>query len=149
MTVTQTTTPPSGEIAAPATAGESGRQFTLNLPFVHIQVRPPELHLPHIELPQVSRRDVEQAVDIARSFLPPPERLAYYGGLGVLAALGVIEWPVAAAIGAGTMIAQRTRAQEQRWSPLRAPEQATTQKAEPKTTGKASTATGRTKPAGK
>lgn len=148
MTVTQTTAPPSGATAAPATTGESGRQFNLNLPFVRIQVRPPEFRLPHIELPQVSRRDVEQAVDIARSFLPPPERLAYYGGLGALALLGVLDWPVAAAIGAGTMIAQRTRAQEQRWSPLRAPKQATEQ-VEPKSTGKTGTTSGRTKTAGK
>ncbi|MFC0864470.1 hypothetical protein ACFHYQ_19445 [Sphaerimonospora cavernae] len=125
MTVTQTTPQTSrgasDATATPAAAEEPGRQFNLNLPFVRIQVRPPELHLPHIGLPHVSRHDVGQAVDIARTFLPPPERLAYYGGLGALAVLGLIDWPVAAAIGAGTLIAQRTRAQEQRWSPLRAP----------------------------
>ncbi|GAB3971208.1 hypothetical protein GCM10029978_045960 [Actinoallomurus acanthiterrae] len=41
--------------------------------------------------------------------LPPPERLAFYGGLGATAIFGVIDWPVAAAIGIGTVLAQRVR----------------------------------------
>lgn len=166
MTVTETTRGASTATATPAATEEAGRQFNVNLPFVRIQVRPPDLRLPHIELPHVSRQDVGQAVGIARTFLPPPERLAYYGGLGALAVFGLIDWPVAAAIGAGTMIAQRTRAQEQRWSPLRAPRreapapadektvqeaatraaQRTSEKAEAKkTTGKPSATTGRAK----
>ncbi|GAA2101860.1 hypothetical protein GCM10009780_51980 [Actinomadura alba] len=48
-----------------------------------------------------------RAVSSAQSSLPPPERMAYYAGLGALAAFGVIEWPVAAAIGAGTILAKR------------------------------------------
>lgn len=66
-------------------------------------------HLPHVSLPHVSRQEAGQAVDAAKSFLPPPERMAYYGGLGALAVAGLIEWPVAAAIGVGTVIAQRAR----------------------------------------
>ena len=31
----------------------------------------------------------------------------YYGGLGVMAAVGVVEWPVAAALGAGLWLANR------------------------------------------
>jgi hypothetical protein len=53
------------------------------------------------------RRDVGEAVNTVQSSLPPVERLAYYAGLGALAALGIIEWPVAAAIGAGTLLARR------------------------------------------
>ncbi|GAA4221984.1 hypothetical protein GCM10023075_11950 [Streptosporangium album] len=71
-----------------------------------VQFRPPHLHLPHI-----NRQEAGQAVDAAKSFLPPPERMVYYGGLGALAVAGLIEWPVAAAIGVGTMIAQRARRQ--------------------------------------
>ncbi|MFC7648520.1 hypothetical protein ACFQX6_54845 [Streptosporangium lutulentum] len=52
-------------------------------------------------MPHVNRQEVGQAVDTARSFLPPPERIAYYGGLGALAVAGLIEWPVAAAIESG------------------------------------------------
>ncbi|MBP2703802.1 hypothetical protein JOL79_08290 [Microbispora sp. RL4-1S] len=114
---TRTTTPST---AKPSGMGqEKAAMLALNLPFLKIQVRPPEMHMPHMHMPRVHRRDVGNAVDIARTFLPPPERIMYYGGLGALAALGLIEWPVAAAIGAGTMIAQRARSQSQRWSPLR------------------------------
>jgi hypothetical protein len=41
--------------------------------------------------------------------LPPREQLAYYGGLGVMAAFGVISWPVAAAIGVGIAVARHAR----------------------------------------
>lgn len=37
----------------------------------------------------------------------PPERLLWYGGLAALAALEVIDWPVAAVVAAGTYIARR------------------------------------------
>ena len=65
--------------------------------------------MPHVPMPHVNRQEVGQAVDTAKSFLPPPERIAYYGGLGALAVAGLIEWPVAAAIGVGILIAQRAR----------------------------------------
>jgi hypothetical protein len=51
---------------------------------------------------------VGDAGRLIAGYLPPPERLAFYGGLGVAAVLGAIDWPVAAAIGIGTMIARRT-----------------------------------------
>jgi hypothetical protein len=51
---------------------------------------------------------VGEAGRLVAGFLPPPERLVFYGGLGVAAVLGAIDWPVAAAIGLGTMIARRT-----------------------------------------
>jgi uncharacterized membrane protein (DUF4010 family) len=38
-----------------------------------------------------------------------PRRLVYYGALGAMAVVGAIEWPVAAAIGAGVWLASRTR----------------------------------------
>jgi hypothetical protein len=37
----------------------------------------------------------------------PPGRLLWYGGLAALAALDVIEWPVAAVAAVGTYIARR------------------------------------------
>src|SRR5690606_13760273 len=70
---------------------------------IHIQGRRP--HMP--SLPHIDRREIGHAMHVTRSFLPPPERLLYYGGLGALAMLGAIEWPVAAAIGIGTIVAQR------------------------------------------
>jgi hypothetical protein len=94
----------------PAEQGPDGGALTLNLPMITLKVRKPEL--PSMHLPDVGR-DVGHAVDTVKTFLPPPERIMYYGGLGVLAAVGMIEWPVAAAIGVGTMIAQRARGQRQ------------------------------------
>jgi hypothetical protein len=37
--------------------------------------------------------------------LPPRDRLAYFAGLGVIAALGIVEWPVALVIGADWPVA--------------------------------------------
>ncbi|WP_327045693.1 hypothetical protein OG320_29070 [Microbispora sp. NBC_01189] len=121
---TTTTTPPvpaaptPGPSTGPGTKEEHPPRLDLDLPFMSLQLRAPEMHLPHVGLPHISGREVGHAMDVARTFLPPPERIMYYGGLGALAVLGILEWPVAAAIGAGTMIAQRARSREQRWSPL-------------------------------
>jgi hypothetical protein len=43
--------------------------------------------------------------------MPSPGKTAYYAGLGVLAVVEAVEWPVAAAIAAGTYVAQHTRAE--------------------------------------
>ncbi|WP_214323826.1 hypothetical protein [Nonomuraea sediminis] len=100
-----------------ARGSPSKKGFTLELPMVTVQMRAPDLRMPHLEMPHLemphlTKQEMGHAVDVARSFLPPPERIAYYGALGALAALGVIEWPVAAAIGVGTMIARREGAGE-------------------------------------
>jgi hypothetical protein len=39
--------------------------------------------------------------------LPPLDSLALYGGLAALAALELLEWPVAAAIGVGHLLVQQ------------------------------------------
>ncbi|WP_199561918.1 hypothetical protein [Micromonospora deserti] len=39
--------------------------------------------------------------------VPPSDKLAYYAGLGVLAALQVIEWPLALVITAGHLLADQ------------------------------------------
>jgi hypothetical protein len=44
-----------------------------------------------------------------RNNLPSRNTLLYYTGLGAAAALQVVSWPVAAAIGAGVWVASRTR----------------------------------------
>ncbi|GGO61015.1 hypothetical protein [Nonomuraea cavernae] len=118
-------TRPSQERSAPTNGHK--KQYTLGLPMMTIQVRPPDVHMPHIgappmphvQLPHISRQELGQAVDIARSFMPPPERLAYYGALGALAVFGAIDWPVAVAIGAGAILAQRSRSGRVTRSPLR------------------------------
>ncbi|UXA14914.1 hypothetical protein KXD97_14840 [Mycobacterium sp. SMC-8] len=65
-----------------------------------------------------SHRDASQLVKDAEKFavrlpligrlpVPPPDQLAFFGVLGALAAIGAIEWPVAAAIGVGQVVVAR------------------------------------------
>ena len=85
---------------------EGSRSATLNLPFVTAQFRAPDLHVP-------SRQDLGNVAQGARSMLPSGKSLLFYGGLAATAALGAIEWPVAAAIGVGTALASRGEANPQ------------------------------------
>lgn len=50
---------------------------------------------------------VTEGIHRVRESLPSSRQCAFFGGLGALAALSVIEWPVAAAIALGTVVAQR------------------------------------------
>jgi hypothetical protein len=36
--------------------------------------------------------------------LPPPDQLAFLGGLGLLAALEIVDWPLAVALGIGHVL---------------------------------------------
>ena len=42
---------------------------------------------------------------LGRTEIPRPEQLAYYGGLAALAALELLDWPVALVIAAGHILA--------------------------------------------
>jgi hypothetical protein len=42
---------------------------------------------------------------VGQTEIPRPEQLAYYGGLAALAALELIDWPVALVIAAGHVLA--------------------------------------------
>ena len=79
-----------------------GRTATLTLPFFTAQFRAPDHLVP-------TRDDVAGAARGVRSMLPSGRSTLLYGGLGVTAALGVIEWPVAVAIGVGAALAQLER----------------------------------------
>lgn len=95
-----------------ATKKEDGpRSATVNLPFVTAQFRAPQVHMPHVPTPHLGRQELSAAAHTARSFLPPPKQALYFAGLAVLAAVEVIEWPVAAAIGIGTAVMGRGQAQ--------------------------------------
>ena len=48
----------------------------------------------HVNLPVLGQMEI-----------PRPEQLAYFGGLAALAALELIDWPVAVVIAAGHMLA--------------------------------------------
>lgn len=52
----------------------------------------------------IRRVDMPMVGEVA---VPPPDKLAYYAGLGVLAALQVIEWPLALVITAGHVLADQ------------------------------------------
>lgn len=46
---------------------------------------------------------------IGRVQLPPPDHLAWYAGVGLLAVLDLVDWPVALIISAGKMLADSRR----------------------------------------
>lgn len=107
--------------------GKEPKRFTFDMPMLSIEVRRPQVQMPHVSMPHIGRQELGHYVDVARTILPPPERIAYYGALGAMAAFGAIEWPVAAAIGAGMVIAQRGRQESpatdgERATPARAQE---------------------------
>jgi hypothetical protein len=84
-------------------AEERRRTATLDLPFVSMQFRAPKMHVP-------TGGDVQAAARGAWSRLPSGKSMLFIGGLAVTAAAGVIEWPVAAAIGIGSALASRGQA---------------------------------------
>ncbi|RCG31321.1 hypothetical protein DQ384_11440 [Sphaerisporangium album] len=139
MTVTQTSR--TGRTGTPSAAEHDGDLFSVDTPVVSVSVHRP--HMPSMpRLMGGTRRrgqEMNRAMETARTFLPPPERIVYYGGLGLLAAIGLMEWPVAAAIGAGTLIAQRACAAAGKGAEGR-----TAEAARPSTTTGARTTTTRT-----
>lgn len=48
---------------------------------------------------------------VGRVTVPRPEQLAYYGGLALLAAFEIIDWPVAFAVAAGHVLASNHRSE--------------------------------------
>ncbi len=82
--------------AAGAELGSSGpATATLRLPFASVSV----------SLPQIKARvDGQQNAGSAGPSRTKVERLALYGGAGLLGALGVLEWPVVLAAAGGTYV---------------------------------------------
>ena len=55
---------------------------------------------------QFHRRDVQLHLPLLGAVtLPPPEHLAFYAGIGALAALEIVEWPVALLVAVGHALA--------------------------------------------
>jgi hypothetical protein len=71
-----------------------------------------EFHTRKVQLPGIpgmpSRKDLSSAVETVRDQLPSRDQMLFYGGLGAAAAFSLIEWPVAAAIGIGNALIQRS-----------------------------------------
>ena len=115
---------------AAAVSGRSderhARTATVNLPFVTAEFRAPEVHLPSVphptwrsvplmgrlpqpHVPEAAGRQVSDVARVVGSHLPEREQLALFAGLGAVAVAGVIDWPVAAAVAAATVVAKRAR----------------------------------------
>ncbi|MFE0456675.1 hypothetical protein ACFW2D_36415 [Streptomyces sp. NPDC058914] len=69
---------------------------------------------PRVPIPYVTPGDMFTGARSAASWLPSPRKLAFYGVLGGMAALEVLEWPIAVAIGAATEVITREQTQRQR-----------------------------------
>jgi hypothetical protein len=108
-TTTARSTRAAGRPAAAATEGTTAEAagtpparragplgFTIRVPFLTITLGPQPL--------PPAAPVVEQAGYGGGTL----ERLAFYGGVVTMGALGVLDWPVAAAIAAGTWVAQHT-----------------------------------------
>lgn len=122
-------TRPTKEAQAAPTAqrATAARTATVNLPFVTAEFRMPDVHVPEVHVPRprvpsmhmptvhvprppvphVSRREVSDVARFAASHLPSRKRLGFFASLGALAALDVIDWPVAAVVAAGSAIRDR------------------------------------------
>lgn len=70
-----------------------------------------------------SNREAAKLVEAAQKFsirlplvgkvsVPPPDQLAFYGALGLLVAVELIDWPVALAIGVGQAVMARHLAEQ-------------------------------------
>jgi hypothetical protein len=95
----------SGVRADATQAADSERRTAhLNLPGMSAEFRAPQLRRPSVPTP----RELVRVAGAATTLLPPRDQLLYYTGLGAAAVMGVIEWPVAIAIGAGVVVAQRS-----------------------------------------
>lgn len=99
---------------SPSSSRSSGT--TVHLPFVTAQFHAPEM--PHVpgrqEISSAANSAVEQAgsaVSAVREQMPSRDHAIFYGALGGAAALSVIEWPVALAIGVGTALVSRSKSQ--------------------------------------
>ncbi|MCW2676189.1 MAG: hypothetical protein JWR70_1229 [Modestobacter sp.] len=98
----------------PAGAGPRSRQqderttMTLRLPFMTLSVsRPPQDPAPGAGEP--AHRGMPGTAGAQAGRPGSGEQLLFYAGVAALGAAGVLEWPVAAAIAAGTYIATKTR----------------------------------------
>lgn len=85
---------------------EQAPSLPVLVPAVHVRHVPvPRIGVGHVPVPKVSLPLPDQV----RSRLPDPvdNRLLWWGGLAGLAAVGVIGWPVAGVVAAGTYVAEQ------------------------------------------
>jgi hypothetical protein len=102
--------PPAGTTAPPK--GESELVTWQEVPMPHVKV--PVVHVAGPAARSIFT-NVRWTARTAASAVPQPKQVLYYGGVGVLAALGILEWPAAVAAAAGVWVATHSggRAQPQ------------------------------------
>ena len=94
--------------SAAQTKARGGARARADAEDAHVQMHPAHADLP---IPYFTPGDLTANAHVIGSRLPtlplpPPKRLAFYGGLGALALVGALDWPVAAAIGAAAAVAR-------------------------------------------
>ncbi len=72
---------------------------------------PPKRHRDAVERIREARGFAVNLPVVGRVRVPRPEHLAYYGALGALVALELIEWPIALAIAAGHVLIENQHSQ--------------------------------------
>jgi hypothetical protein len=111
----------SGDTAEPLSAAapppavdvhHHGRTSTVRLPFITASFTRrsggPSVPTPSVPNPLNALADAGQAVTAAVASVPR-EKAVFYVGVGALGVLGVVDWPVAAMVAAGTYVASRAR----------------------------------------
>jgi hypothetical protein len=117
--------PSKSTAAKSASSRTKPRTATVALPFVTAEFRAPEVHLPRSvptpslesvplvgrlprpHVPEAAKRQVMGVAHVVGPQLPERSQLTFFAGLGVVAAAGLIEWPVAAAVAVGTVVARK------------------------------------------
>ncbi|MFH8803568.1 hypothetical protein ACH4F6_28840 [Streptomyces sp. NPDC017936] len=119
---------PTGQTAPPT--GQAQRKAGAEDQEHHAAGRVLHMHTAHprVSIPYVTPGDMFTGARSATSKLPSMRKMAFYGALGGMAALEVLEWPVALAIGAATEVITREQRQraareqgEQQERPVTAP----------------------------
>jgi hypothetical protein len=98
-------TPTAGTSTAETKETGGTRSLPVLVPAVHVRHIPvPSIAMAHVPVPHIH----VPVPDAVRDRLPEPttNRLVWYGGLAGLAAFGVIGWPVAGVVAAGTYVAE-------------------------------------------
>lgn len=115
--------PASRRASATTATGRGGRSATSETTREdeHGAALPVPVVTPHVKVMRVPVPGLSVVGDVGRvaaAYLPPPDRLAFYGGLAAAAAIGILDWPVAAAVGLGTMVARRAAARRESARPV-------------------------------
>lgn len=133
-----TAEPPSGATAERPGDEAPGQEQHPGGKVVHLHTAHPRVPIPY-----VTPGDMFTGARSAAAQLPSARKLAFYGALGGMAALEILEWPVALAIGAATEVITREQSRRQRTEQERhgqQPATGTSARTEPATPAPAATA---------